>query len=167
MLAVGRRRSMSGFQPWKNRLSSAREHTLPVAFQVSDGNMNPDTQNTQSSPDYPLVPAILAVVHYRLAGLGCSASFFTLWLAISRPDHLVVDDDEYQRLKSELKAQQPEKKLTDHGRPIGTDRIRLMTKSHGSVSTAGSPFQAPANSWSMSMMRHRLSVAAVARPLPT
>jgi len=35
------------------------------------------------------------------------ASFFTLWLAISNPDRLVVDDDEYRRLKSELKAQAP------------------------------------------------------------
>jgi len=35
------------------------------------------------------------------------ASFFTLWLAISNPDHLVVTDDEYIELKSELKAQLP------------------------------------------------------------
>lgn len=35
------------------------------------------------------------------------ASFFTLWLAISNPDPLVVDDDEYRRLNSELKAQVP------------------------------------------------------------
>jgi len=35
------------------------------------------------------------------------ASFFTLWLAISNPDQLVVDDDEYQRLNSGLKAQLP------------------------------------------------------------
>jgi len=36
------------------------------------------------------------------------ASFITLWLAISNPDHLVVDDSEYRRLKSELKVQAPE-----------------------------------------------------------
>ena len=35
------------------------------------------------------------------------ASFFTLWLAISNPDHLVLDEKEYQQLKSELKAQPP------------------------------------------------------------
>ena len=35
------------------------------------------------------------------------ASFFTLWLAISNPDQLVVDDDEYLQIKSELKAQAP------------------------------------------------------------
>ena len=33
------------------------------------------------------------------------ASFFTLWLAISNPDHLVVDEEEYRQLKDELKAQ--------------------------------------------------------------
>jgi hypothetical protein len=38
------------------------------------------------------------------------ASFFTLWLAISNPDHLVVDEDEYRQLNSELKAQPPVKK---------------------------------------------------------
>ena len=36
------------------------------------------------------------------------ASFFTLWLAISNPDHLVVDEDEYRQLNSELKAQPPD-----------------------------------------------------------
>jgi hypothetical protein len=32
------------------------------------------------------------------------ASFFTLWIAISNPDHLVVSDGEYQEIRSELKA---------------------------------------------------------------
>ena len=47
------------------------------------------------------------------------ASFFTLWLAISNPDRLVVDDDEYRRLKSELKAQTPaqEKQEEETGKP--------------------------------------------------
>ncbi len=35
------------------------------------------------------------------------ASFVSLWLAVSNPDHLVVTDDEYQQLKSELQAQAP------------------------------------------------------------
>ena len=35
------------------------------------------------------------------------ASFITLWLAISNPDHLVIDDNAYQRLNSDLKAQEP------------------------------------------------------------
>jgi hypothetical protein len=36
------------------------------------------------------------------------ASFITLWLAISNPDPLVIEDDEYQRLNIELKAQAAE-----------------------------------------------------------
>ena len=35
------------------------------------------------------------------------ASLITFYLALSRPDHLVVEDEEYQRVKSELKAQAP------------------------------------------------------------
>ena len=35
------------------------------------------------------------------------ASFFTLWLAISNPDPLVIDEDQYRRLNNELKAQVP------------------------------------------------------------
>jgi len=37
------------------------------------------------------------------------ASFFTLYLAVTNPDHLVVTDHEYRELKSELKAQPPAK----------------------------------------------------------
>ena len=35
------------------------------------------------------------------------ASFVTLWLAVSNPVQMVVTEDEYQQLKSELKAQVP------------------------------------------------------------
>ena len=35
------------------------------------------------------------------------ASFISLWLAVSNPDHLVLDEQEYQQLRSELKAQAP------------------------------------------------------------
>jgi len=35
------------------------------------------------------------------------ASFVSLWLAVSNPDHLVVTGDEYRQIKSELKAQEP------------------------------------------------------------
>ncbi|MDT8320343.1 MAG: FixH family protein [Xanthomonadales bacterium] len=33
------------------------------------------------------------------------ASMFTLYLAITNPDYLVVDDEQYQQLHSELRAQ--------------------------------------------------------------
>jgi hypothetical protein len=36
------------------------------------------------------------------------ASFITLYLAVSRPDHIVIDDEEYRRLNSGLKAEVPE-----------------------------------------------------------
>jgi hypothetical protein len=47
------------------------------------------------------------------------ASFISLWLAVSNPDQLVVTDDEYRRLKSELKAQLPvnENKRAEAGEP--------------------------------------------------
>lgn len=35
------------------------------------------------------------------------ASFISLWLAVSNPDYLVLDEQEYQKLRSELKAQAP------------------------------------------------------------
>ena len=43
------------------------------------------------------------------------ASLFTFYLAVSRPDHMVVDDEEYRRLKSGLKAEAPEsaQEITD------------------------------------------------------
>lgn len=34
------------------------------------------------------------------------ASGITLWLALSHPDHIVVDDAEYDRLRGELRAQE-------------------------------------------------------------
>jgi hypothetical protein len=36
-----------------------------------------------------------------------AASMVTLWLAITRPDHLVVDEATYNTLRSELKTAQP------------------------------------------------------------
>ncbi len=52
------------------------------------------------------------------------ASGITLWLAISHPDPLVVDDVEYQRIHSELKVQSTvenpateAESESDHGQP--------------------------------------------------
>ena len=42
------------------------------------------------------------------------ASFITLWLAISHPDHLVVDEDAYRQLKNELKAQAPAEEIKEN-----------------------------------------------------
>ena len=54
-----------------------------------------------------LVQTILALVHHRVARSGGDREFCYLWLAISNPDQLIVTDDEYRHLKSELKAQPP------------------------------------------------------------
>jgi hypothetical protein len=45
------------------------------------------------------------------------ASFFTLWLAVTNPDHLVVDEDEYRQIKGELKAQAPATESRGNGKP--------------------------------------------------
>ena len=41
------------------------------------------------------------------AVVGCA---ITIWLAITRPDYLVVDDGEYQHIRSELQAAPDEQK---------------------------------------------------------
>ena len=33
-----------------------------------------------------------------------TAGLLTLWIAMSNPDHLVIEEDEYSRLRSSLKA---------------------------------------------------------------
>ncbi len=33
------------------------------------------------------------------------ASLITLWIALANPDHRVIDEDEYDRVRSELRAQ--------------------------------------------------------------
>ena len=37
-----------------------------------------------------------------------TAGLLTLWIAMSNPDFLVIDEDEYSRLRSSLKAQPAE-----------------------------------------------------------
>ena len=67
-----------------------------------------------NTPREPLQPGPSHWYHqpsmWLFAGLLSSvviASMVTLWLAISRPDHIVVDDAEYDRIRSELRAQDP------------------------------------------------------------
>lgn len=48
-----------------------------------------------------------------IPALTVVASGITLWLAISRPDHIVVEPAEYDRIKSELNAQ-PSEPESDH-----------------------------------------------------
>jgi hypothetical protein len=70
---------------------------------------NQQQQNTNQVPGQNL-PWYRQFWPWFIIALPASAvvaSFITLWLAISRPDPLVIDDGEYRRLNSELKAQVP------------------------------------------------------------
>ena len=46
------------------------------------------------------------------------ASFYTFYLAVTHPDYLVVDDEKYDEIRSELRAQEikPES-VEDDGQP--------------------------------------------------
>jgi hypothetical protein len=69
--------------------------------------MNKQAQNSQAIPGQiePWYKQFWPWFIIALPASAVIASFFTLWLAISNPDHLVVDEDEYQQIRSELKAQ--------------------------------------------------------------
>ena len=62
---------------------------------------------TDSEPDQA-VPWYRQFWPWFIIALPASAviaSMITLWLAVSNPDPLVLKNDDYQQLKSELKAQ--------------------------------------------------------------
>ena len=69
------------------------------------------SNNAQKTPD-PVVPWYRQFWPWFIIALPAAAvlaGFFTLWLAISNPDYMVVDDEEYQRLNDGLKAQPTDK----------------------------------------------------------
>lgn len=43
-----------------------------------------------------------------LLGSAVIASLITLWIAVTHPDQRVIDDSEYDRVRSELRAQDVE-----------------------------------------------------------
>ena len=69
--------------------------------------MSPQNKNSNPVPghDLPWYKQFWPWFIIALPTAAVVASFFTLWLAVSNPDHLVVDDEEYQRLNSSLKAE--------------------------------------------------------------
>jgi len=69
--------------------------------------MNKHPQNSTPAPghDLPWYKQFWPWFIIALPASAVIAGFYTLWLAISNPDHLVVDDEEYRRLNSSLKAQ--------------------------------------------------------------
>jgi hypothetical protein len=62
---------------------------------------------TAKTPEPPWYKQFWPWFIIALPATAVIASFITLYLAISRPDYIVVEDEEYQRLNSELKAQMP------------------------------------------------------------
>lgn len=73
---------------------------------------NPQQQNSHPVP-IEILPWYKQFWPWFIIALPASvvvASFYTLWLAISNPDPLVIDEDEYRQLNSELKAQAPVQK---------------------------------------------------------
>ena len=71
--------------------------------------MNSDQQVRNAEQNLPWYRQFWPWFIIALPASAVIASFVTLWLAISNPDHLVVDEVEYQQLRSELKAQAPVK----------------------------------------------------------
>jgi len=47
------------------------------------------------------------------------ASAITFWLAVTRPDYLVLDEPEYQEIKSDLRAQESAQPLQESEVPDG------------------------------------------------
>ncbi len=50
-----------------------------------------------------------------LPAAAVAGGLLTLWIAMSNPDRLVIDEDEYSRLRSSLKAQVEEPTPTETG----------------------------------------------------
>lgn len=75
---------------------------------------SPLIKNTQSPvvQDRPWYRQFWPWFIIALPAAAVIAGFFTLWLAVSNPDYLVVDEAEYRRLNSSLKAQEPEQDAT-------------------------------------------------------
>jgi len=70
-------------------------------------NSNQKPQNSEQVQE-PVEPWYRQFWPWFIIALPASAviaSFISLWLAVSNPVHLVVTDEEYDRLRSELKAQ--------------------------------------------------------------
>jgi hypothetical protein len=70
--------------------------------------MNSNQQgNTQAAAIQPWYRQFWPWFIIALPATAVIASFVTLWLALTHPDHLVIDEEEYRNLNSELKAAAP------------------------------------------------------------
>lgn len=82
-------------------------------------NQQPHKTGHAAGDDLPWYKQFWPWFIIALPASAVIASFISLWLAVSHPDQLVVTDDEYRRLNSELKAQLPvnENKQAEAGEP--------------------------------------------------
>ena len=61
--------------------------------------------NTQTGPERPWYKEPWPWVAIAIPGAAVIMGFITLYLALSHPDYLVVEDQQYRVIKSELHAQ--------------------------------------------------------------
>jgi len=66
------------------------------------------SSETQPGHDTPWYRQFWPWFIIALPASAVAAGLLTLWIAMSNPDHLVIDEDEYSRLRSSLKAQSAE-----------------------------------------------------------
>ena len=72
-------------------------------------------QSAQPLPWYRYPWPWVAIAIPAIAVIG---GLFTLYLAVTHPDPLVVDDRQYQELRSELGAQPAEAASSSAGKPV-------------------------------------------------
>ena len=80
--------------------------------------MNTDREQTDSRPWYkePWPWIIISI-----PGAAVVMGMITLYLALTNPDHLVVEEDMYRDIKSELRAQDHDLNATEPESPARTD----------------------------------------------
>lgn len=66
---------------------------------------DPSTRNRISEPPRPWYREPWPWVAIAIPGAAVIGGLFTLYLAVSHPDPLVVDQDQYREIHSELQAQ--------------------------------------------------------------
>jgi len=92
--------------------------------------MQQRTQQSENQPGDPQLKPVVIRPWYKepwpwiliaLPLITIIASFITLYLAISRPDYLVVDDQEMQQVKAGLRAQDLAEKDVATAAPVVAD----------------------------------------------
>ena len=74
---------------------------------------NPDSREPESTQLHPWYRYPWPWVAIAIPAVAVFGGLFTLYLAISHPDPIVVDDGEYRELRAELRAE-PQAADTQH-----------------------------------------------------